>query len=183
MLSSIRNALRPSSHLIGERKACATLGTISIRSYHSYPDPNEKPRISTTVSTAAKQIDKASGIFDIDKKFRLDTPFPGVTLGKPIKDSTTPNTISTKLENGLTVATQENPGLMTSFAFVVRTGRYILKLLMMLVLLSHFFFWGLACCEVPMKTRVSPIPITRPEQHISLNSMLFEPPKAEITNR
>ncbi len=95
-----------------------------LRCYHSYPDPNEKPRISTTKSTSAKLIDKSTGVFDIDKKFRLDAPFPGIVLGKPITDSTTPKTISSKLKNGLTIATQENPGLMSSFAFVVRTGRY-----------------------------------------------------------
>ncbi len=97
---------------------------MSLRCYHSYPDPNEKPRITTTKSTSAKRIDKSTGVFDIDKKFRLDEPFPGIVLGKPITDSTTPKTISSKLQNGLMIATQENPGLMSSFSFVVRTGRY-----------------------------------------------------------
>jgi hypothetical protein len=94
-----------------------------LRMYHSYPDPNEKPQISTARSSAIKQIDKSTGIFDLDPMFKLNTQFPGVILGKPITDTTTPMTVSTVLDNGLTIATQESSSLMTSIAFVVRTGR------------------------------------------------------------
>ena len=124
MLSCIAKLSRRSPGFIHMELRSSVLLFAHHRQYHSYPDPEEKPRISTTKSSSAKQIDKSTGIFDIDKKFRLDKPFPGMILGNPITDSTTPNTVSTKLANGLTVATQENLGLMTSFAFVVKTGRY-----------------------------------------------------------
>lgn len=91
-------------------------------SYHSYPDPNELPRVSSVTSTATKQLDKKSPEFAIDSKFRLDVPFPGVPVGKPLRSQDQPKTMSTKLSSGLTVATQDNLGLMSSFAFLVQRG-------------------------------------------------------------
>lgn len=61
----------------------------------------------------------------LHKKFALDTPFPGTVVNGGIASSTPPKTVSTVLSNGLTVATQEMPGLMSSFAFLVRTGRFV----------------------------------------------------------
>lgn len=96
------------------------------RAYHSYPDPNEKPVVFQSKSEAVKQIlSKSSSQFTLDKKHSLDSIFPGTPLSKGISNSAPPHTISTILPNGLTVATQEMPGLMSSFAFLVRTGRLL----------------------------------------------------------
>jgi processing peptidase subunit alpha len=69
-----------------------------------------------------KQLDKSGGEFNLDESFRMDSVFPGVPSGKKIGDQPMPSTTSTTLENGLTVASQDMPGLMTSFAFIVKSG-------------------------------------------------------------
>lgn len=93
------------------------------RGYHSYPDPNEKPVITTSVSSVEKQIkDKNGKEFTLDSKFNLEKMFPGVPVSKGINSSVAPEVKSTILSNGLTVATQEMPGLMSSFAFMIGTG-------------------------------------------------------------
>jgi hypothetical protein len=92
--------------------------------YHSYPNPEERPVISTTQAPKEmKKLFKDGSDFYLHDKFRLDLPFSGTPPFKPIVSSKTPPTLSTRLENGLTVATQETPGLMSSIAFIVRTGR------------------------------------------------------------
>jgi len=91
--------------------------------YHSYPDPNEQPKISSTVSSAVRSMDKNGDDFILDSKFNLKRPFPGTNFLGSKLDGKAPETISSVLENGLTVATQEVPGLMSSFTFVVKTGR------------------------------------------------------------
>ena len=58
----------------------------------------------------------------MDSKFRLDIPFPGIPIGKALTPQDQPTTFSTKLSNGLTVASQDNLGLMSSFAFLVNRG-------------------------------------------------------------
>lgn len=94
--------------------------------YHTYPDPNEKPQISSTLASnleIKKNItNKATSEFLLDPKFRLDEIYPGVPVGKKIEDQPIYSTESTVLDNGLTIASQDMPGLMTSFAFVVSTG-------------------------------------------------------------
>lgn len=97
------------------------------RAYQSTPDPDEKPVINFSKSEGMKKItDKSLPEYNLNKNFALDKPFPGTIVSKGIADSTPPKTLSTVLPNGLTVATQEMPGLMSSFAFLVRTGRYVL---------------------------------------------------------
>ena len=119
MLLSIKTVARSSKRILHETRI-APYSVSSINRYHSYPNPDEKPQISTTTSTVKKQLNKDE--FALDNKFKMEKVFPGIVLGNPIRDSTTPQTIATKLSNGLTVATQEMPGLMTSLAFVVKTG-------------------------------------------------------------
>ena len=92
------------------------------RGYHSFPDPNEKPQISSTTSSTKRQLDKRGAKYTVDAKFRLDTPFPGIPIGKALTPQDQPKTFSTKLSNGLTVASQDNLGLMSSFAFLVSRG-------------------------------------------------------------
>lgn len=97
---------------------------ISTRLYHSYPDPNEKPQISSvTHPNIAKQLDKSSDYFKLNSIFRLDKPFPGIAESAGIKDSRIPTTLCTKLPNGISVATQDMPGLMTSFVLAFKAGR------------------------------------------------------------
>ena len=95
----------------------------SSRSYHSYPDPKEKPRISNAVSGVKKSLDK-NPFIKIDPNFRLDLPLPGMSKGLDMKDGDIPKTLSTTLSNGLVVASQDRPGLMSSFAFLANRGRY-----------------------------------------------------------
>ena len=64
-------------------------------------------------------------MFNIHEKFKLDTMFPGTPVSKGIGSSTPPDTVTSKIENGLTVASQEMPGLMSTFALIVRCGRYL----------------------------------------------------------
>ena len=98
------------------------------RQYTSYPDPNEKPRISQHITSksldaVAKQIlDKSGSGFSLDSKFRMDELFPGVPVSTGILEEAPPTTLSSKLGNGLVVATQEMHGLMSSFAFVMAVG-------------------------------------------------------------
>ena len=94
----------------------------SARSYHSFPDPNEKPQVSTAKSTTKKMLNKAAPEFKVDAKFRMETPFQGVPQGSAFKSSDPPRTHATTLPNGLTVASQDTYGLMSSFAFLVNRG-------------------------------------------------------------
>ena len=107
-------------HTAGRRGA---IRLVLRRGYTSYPDPNEKPQISTFLSTAKRTIlDKKGKEYELDEKFRLDSLFPGVPPPTGITAQAPPPTLSTRLPSGLTVATQEMHGLMSSFAFVVSVG-------------------------------------------------------------
>jgi hypothetical protein len=94
------------------------------RLYHSYPDPNEKPVINVTQSTHAKTYDKTLPDFKLDQKFRMENQFPGTPVSTGIGATPPPPTLTTVLDNGLTVATQDMPGMMSSIAIIVRAGRY-----------------------------------------------------------
>lgn len=97
------------------------------RSYHSYPDPNEKPKITSFKNESKeKKLNKVGeNGFSLADKFRLDNPFPGAPTPTGIKGSAAPSVKETKLPNGLLVATQEMPGsLMVTLGFIVKAGRY-----------------------------------------------------------
>ena len=100
--------------------------SVNFRQYHSYPDPNEKPIIKTTQANHTKTYDKSNPEFQLNPKFKMDKLFPGTPISSGIGASPPPPTLYTQLENGLTVASQEIPGMMTSAALIVRTGRYFL---------------------------------------------------------
>ena len=100
------------------------LTRMSTRSYHSYPDPNEKPNITYAKANAQKTLNKQDKEFQLDNRFKLDNLFPGTPISKGISKENAPKTIVSTLDNGLTVASQEMPGLMSSFAFLVKAGRY-----------------------------------------------------------
>jgi hypothetical protein len=95
----------------------------TVRGYHTYPDPDEKPQISYSKSDSKQQLNKSE--FKLDKKFGFDVVFPGYGVSNGIGSSvSTPATYVSKLSsNGLTVASQDLPGLMTSFALIIRAGR------------------------------------------------------------
>jgi len=67
-------------------------------------------------------LDKSGDAYRLSDKFRLDRPFPGVPASTGIEQQAPPATRSTVLKNGLTVATQDLHGLMSSFSFIVGTG-------------------------------------------------------------
>jgi hypothetical protein len=97
------------------------LRSAGARCYHSYPDPNEKPILTTTLADHAKKYDKSVG-FSLDSKFKMDSPFPGTPSFTGVDPSAPPPTLHTRLENGLIVASQDMPGMMTSMALIVRAG-------------------------------------------------------------
>ena len=93
------------------------------RDYHSYPDPEDKAQITHAKSEVSKTItDKSGKAYKLDDTFKLDNIFPGVPISTGIKEQDAPITLSTRLDSGLTVATQDMHGLMSSFSFIVRTG-------------------------------------------------------------
>eukprot|EP00607_Mallomonas_marina_P000776 CAMPEP_0182431346 /NCGR_PEP_ID=MMETSP1167-20130531/48485_1 /TAXON_ID=2988 /ORGANISM="Mallomonas Sp, Strain CCMP3275" /LENGTH=425 /DNA_ID=CAMNT_0024617591 /DNA_START=239 /DNA_END=1517 /DNA_ORIENTATION=- len=93
-----------------------------MRSYHSYPDPNELPVITSKVSDYKKTVSKDGKEFEAMKKFSMGKVFAGVPQSLGIKNTKAPETEVSYLPNGLTVASQELPGLMSSFALIVGTG-------------------------------------------------------------
>ena len=93
-------------------------------SYHSYPDPTEVPEVSSTVSSFKKTFDKSSGGFSIDEKFRLDRSFTSTQTRSAPGNRSRPEPASTTISNGIVVSSIDTPGLMTSFSFLVQTGRW-----------------------------------------------------------
>jgi hypothetical protein len=110
-----------------------------VNSYHTYPDPKEEPKISSIVSNATKTLDKSRNDFALDSKFKFEIPFPGTNIPGEKSDTSPPQIVSSVLDNGLTVATQEVPGLMSSFTFLVKAGRYISNCF------AFFFFICILC--------------------------------------
>lgn len=91
--------------------------------YHTFPDPNEKPVITTSISEIKKQLDKSKLDISLDDTFKMHNQFPDFNnYNKSISNVNT-KTLSTTLKNGLVVASEDRYSLMTSLAFVVKTGR------------------------------------------------------------
>ena len=94
---------------------------ILYRNYHSYPDPSEKAIVTTSRSSATRQLDKTKLDFKLNERFNIEKPFLSI-------DSKSSGTLqealcySTILSNGLRVASEDRHTLMTSIAFVVKTG-------------------------------------------------------------
>ena len=91
--------------------------------YHSFPDPSEVPLVSSTLSTHKKTFNKDLPEFSISQNFRLDRPFAFSQTKTSSSSNGVPKTHATKLPNGITVASIDTPGLMTTFSFLVQTGR------------------------------------------------------------
>ena len=127
----LRRGVKRSVHNICERMGridgkgtdlVSKLFTIrSSRHYHSYPDPNEKPQMSSTVATAESKIGVKKDDISL-RKFDMSVTFPGVPESKGITEQNPPPTEFTVLENGLTVASQDVFGQMSSIALIVAAG-------------------------------------------------------------
>jgi len=110
-----------------------TAAAPSGRGYHSYPDPDEKGVETSTIAKNLKDriqpqiLDKKGKDFTLDGKFKIsingeNAGFPGVPTGKSVIPGAGPAVQATVLPSGLTVASQDMPGLMTSFCFCVGAG-------------------------------------------------------------
>lgn len=99
------------------------------RVYHSFPDPNEQARITSFRSSSSRQVDKSKLSTVLDKKFQTDKVFPGVEKSNLNNSAKKFETEVTTLPNGLRVASEDRHSLMTSLAFIVKTGRFELLVL------------------------------------------------------
>lgn len=121
-----------------KRAAGCGFGISSTRGYHTYPDPDEKPVITSHVVDKTKPLApdpslpphtpvvKAGGNFDVMReKFCMTQPFqlPANMHSSPFKEQ--PLTRTGALPNGLVVASQDMPGLMCSITLLVKTGRSV----------------------------------------------------------
>lgn len=107
---------------LAQRSSC------NVRLYHSYPDPSEKAVASRFIAKTSKKIDKSKLPFPpVSDSFRVDERevFPGTEVQTKFTavDNTGPQTLSTILPNGITVASQDTYSLMTSLAVIFKTGR------------------------------------------------------------
>ena len=99
-----------------------------MRSYHSYPDPNEKPVISSSRSSissvAAIPKDEASLTLSSASSLPMDAEYPGFsfTSREGATNAAPFPTKNSRLPNGLAVVSQDSFGLMTSIALVVGSG-------------------------------------------------------------
>lgn len=93
------------------------------RGYHSYPDPNEKPVVSTFKSDGKKLGAKPA--ISLKNSLPMDVAFPGSPTPTGIGKNSAPAIKESKLSNGLIVTSQELPGsLMVTLGFIVKSGRY-----------------------------------------------------------
>eukprot|EP01041_Mallomonas_annulata_P007059 gene7059-14362_t len=114
---------RLSKRRISSKLIRISAGAVSLpRLYHSYPDPNETPVISSTTSKQEKTVLKSGEDFEAMLKFSMKDVFAGVPISSGIKNTKAPQTEVSRLSNGLTIASQELPGLMSSFALIIGSG-------------------------------------------------------------
>ncbi len=101
---------------------------VSERLYHSFPDPEEKPKISYSSSSRKSKIKKKAYSFidDTEKKHDDNTTsvnfYSNPSSNKNQFGNHEEFTDISKLSNGLSVASQDMHGLMSSFAFAVGSG-------------------------------------------------------------
>jgi hypothetical protein len=93
------------------------------RNYHSYPEPNEVPVITTKKAEVGVKPTKNEEEFRAMKKFDVKKVY-GVGEAATVSSvPSQPPTRITRLRNGLTVASQDMPGLMSSIQLLVKSGR------------------------------------------------------------
>ena len=83
--------------------------------YHSYPNPEEEPKISRALSP--KERIGVKEPTDL-RKFSMITCYPGVPVSTGIARHDPPKTASTVLPCGMTVASQDMFGQMSSFGLL-----------------------------------------------------------------
>jgi hypothetical protein len=106
------------------RKVISSAKGLRRESYHSFPDPAEKPLITKSTANYKKTIDKKNEPgYTVDAKFKLENQFPGVVVSTGISSTERPKTLSTVLTNGITVSSQDTLGLMTTLSFLIQVGR------------------------------------------------------------
>jgi mitochondrial-processing peptidase subunit alpha len=89
-------------------------------SYHTYPDPNEVPRVSFSKSRWMRfPRDETSASF-LNKSFQPNCG--SLSSSSTLQHTILPFTEVTTMANGLRVASQDMYGLMSSFAFTVNAG-------------------------------------------------------------
>jgi processing peptidase subunit alpha len=118
-LGRVSAACRPRSRVCVPVSAGRAAG----RAYHTYPDPEETPVTTSARSEAVRTVTKTGQEFDAMHRYDMNKPFaiPGeISEGGGFTQQ--PKTMVTTLANGLTVATQDMPGLMCSIALLVKTG-------------------------------------------------------------
>ncbi len=97
------------------------------RFYHSYPDPDETPKITNTTANSVRRIDKTKLDLKLSKNYSFNQPFKLNQTSGDISSNPNPQsnhrTVCSTLSNGLRVASEDRPSLMASFAMVVKTGR------------------------------------------------------------
>ena len=115
----------------------------TVCSYHTYPQPGEKPLITKHKSTVQKQLDKSSGQWEdelkkLKNKFNVSSRFPGYEESSvDAKTRAAPEPEMTKLDNGLTVVSLDTvEKTMKSFAFLIKSGRFV-------IFKSHIIIWVL----------------------------------------
>lgn len=99
-------------------------GSSARRNYHTYPDPEDQGITTSARSEVQKTVVKDGNEFQAVRRFDVSKPFdiPSNVQTTPLTEQ--PKTMITKLPNGLTVATQDMPGIMCSIALLVKSGRY-----------------------------------------------------------
>ena len=100
------------------RSICSKLLKTS-RLYHSFPDPQEVPKISHSKSNHVSRKLKKDTSFS-DEEFQIK--IPEINNDSHVDFESSDFTHVTKLDNNLTVSSQDMHGLMSSFAFAVGSG-------------------------------------------------------------
>ena len=98
---------------------------LSRANYHSFPDQNEKPKITSFRSNFQKLLNKSTMQLDLDSKFKTNILFPGLPVASSSIKPLEPETKVTTLSNGLRIASEDKYSLMTSICFVVKAGRFV----------------------------------------------------------
>ncbi len=120
MMSSSKRLVSGQANILRQRNT----NTLR-RLYHSFPDPNEKPQITTAQSSGVRQMDKSKTDVSLHENFKMQKPFPDFERYTKSLNKVEAKTFSTTLSNGITVASEDRFSLMTSLALVVRTGRLV----------------------------------------------------------
>lgn len=94
-----------------------------IRSYLSYPDPNEKPKISKLTLHPSINNSDASNEYKVNPLFNLTKPYPTTKKIVPLNLTKPFEPKIFNLNNNLTVTMKDHIGIMSTVSFLVHAGR------------------------------------------------------------